>query len=226
VTPEEKQRRRSRVILILLLLLLLLVFASCAALRRSTNEPESRRPPQALPSASNLPTGETTPGTPGVRPVTPTRLPTRPQPTATGTTAGTGTTRNPRATAPASPGPTSSPLPTETLAVVVTADAAPPGELYPGRSLMPLYITMTNPHDRDITFTRSQPGSRTVDVAHAACLADPTVLVTPVVAGFSLTIPARTSTTTAFSVPRSIRLSRAAPDSCQGASFTVEITLS
>ena len=111
---------------------------------------------------------------------------------------------------------------TGTTVALTTSASTPSGTvLVPGGSA-PLVITVTNPNAGSVTITSVQlDTSRSVTVSGEAgtCTAPPlTVSATPslVLAG---------GATTTFTVPNAVTLGSAAANGCQGATFTLPVTL-
>lgn len=99
-------------------------------------------------------------------------------------------------------------------AVTGTAD------LYPGNANGDVFFTVTNPNPYPITFTSMTAG--TITSATPGCAAS---LVTVAGAtGLSINVAAN-STSATQSIADVVTLSSLAPDACQGASFTIALTL-
>lgn len=106
----------------------------------------------------------------------------------------------------------------QALTVSAASGAA---DLFPGNDGT-LYFSVTNPNPYPVTLTTLTPGSVTSGAA-GACPASN--LTTRSLTGLSLAVPA-SSTNVALSAPGAVTLVTAAPDGCQGVTFTVNVTLS
>jgi hypothetical protein len=112
---------------------------------------------------------------------------------------------------------------TGTVVALTTTGSTPSGTaLVPGGSA-PLVITVTNPNPRAVAVTSvSLDGTRSVGTTGSvgACTAPPLA----VSATTSLTVPAGATQT--FTVPSAVTLGSGAASGCQGAVFTIPVTLS
>jgi hypothetical protein len=107
----------------------------------------------------------------------------------------------------------------QTITVTAATGAA---DLYPGFTDGDVFFTLTNPNPYPVTFTTMSPVSVTSS--------DPTgcpssnVIVDSNVTGLSLAVGAQQTTGT-LSIADVVTMSLAAPDGCQGDSFTIQLTL-
>jgi hypothetical protein len=109
-----------------------------------------------------------------------------------------------------------------TTAQVVTVTAAlGAADLYPGFTGGDVHFTLTNPNPYDVTFTSMTAGA-VVSSAPATCPAS-NVTVTGAT-GLSLSVGAN-STSAALSIANVVSMALAAPNGCQGVSFTIPLTL-
>jgi hypothetical protein len=100
-------------------------------------------------------------------------------------------------------------------AVTGTAD------LYPGNANGDVFFTLTNTNPYGINFTSMTPGA--VTTSNPACPAS-NITVVPAA---SLAIPVgANATTSTLSIVDVVSMSAAAPDACQGVTFTIGLTLS
>lgn len=100
----------------------------------------------------------------------------------------------------------------------VTASTAN-GDLYPGGDA-PVYFTVSNPNSFPVTYTQASFGTITVDDATACPASNITVTTTAV----SISLAAG-ATSTVQTPAGAVALSSAAPDGCQGRTFTIATTL-
>lgn len=109
-----------------------------------------------------------------------------------------------------------------TSAQSLTVNAATgTADLYPGFTGGDVFFTVTNPNPYPVTFTAMTPG--TVTSSAVGCSAS---LVTVASAtGLSISVPAN-STSSAQSIADVVTLDSSAPDACQGATFSLALTLS
>ncbi|GAC1326846.1 MAG: hypothetical protein NVSMB13_12590 [Mycobacteriales bacterium] len=106
------------------------------------------------------------------------------------------------------------------VASVVSAGTTT-ADLYPGQTTGTLSMSITNPNPYPVTFTNATMGSVTVDSTHSAgCTTTGLSFSTPTV---SLLVPAN-SVGTALSAPI-VAMSNASSNGCQGATFTIAVTL-
>ncbi len=98
--------------------------------------------------------------------------------------------------------------------------ATPVASLYPGGAT-PVYFTVTNPNSFPVTYTAASFGTVSVDNATACPVSNVTVTNQTV----SISLAANT-TSTVQSPAGAISMASAAPDGCQGRTFTVATTLS
>jgi hypothetical protein len=116
----------------------------------------------------------------------------------------------------------------ETAQVTLTVDTNAPAELYPGGTGA-LYFTATNAQDFNMTFDNITSATAAPDAGHSAChLAASAPAVTVDTGSFlpTVTIDAGENGTTEFSIPGVVHMDAAAPNECQGATFTITFTLS
>jgi hypothetical protein len=105
----------------------------------------------------------------------------------------------------------------QTITVTAATGAA---DLYPGFNGGDVHFTLSNPNPYPVTFTSMTPGA--ITSSDPACavtnitVAAPTGLSIPVLAG---------ATNVAASIPNVVTMDSAAPDGCQGVSFTIALTL-
>lgn len=105
----------------------------------------------------------------------------------------------------------------QAVTLSVTAGAA---DLYPGANGA-VYFSVNNPNDYAITLSSATFGAVTPDDA-VACPASN--VTTTNKTGLSLVVPAG-STGTAFSLPSAVSMVAAAPNGCQGRTFTIAATV-
>jgi hypothetical protein len=96
-------------------------------------------------------------------------------------------------------------------------------DLYPGAA-GDVYFTLTNDNPYQVTFASMTAGTVTVDAGHSACTPATYVTVDNVPSGLTLVAAANT-TTGALSIDNVVHLDVSAPDACQGAVFTIPLTL-
>lgn len=108
-----------------------------------------------------------------------------------------------------------------TVALTTTASTANATTLVPGGAA-DLVVTVTNPNSRAVTLTSATlDSSRTVTVAGAVgpCTAPPLAV------SATLDQPLAAGATTTVTLPSAVTLGASAASGCQGASFTVPVTL-
>jgi hypothetical protein len=110
--------------------------------------------------------------------------------------------------------------------LTTTATVATGAALAPGGAATALSLKVNNPGSLPVTVTSvALDGSRSIGVSGAvgACVNPPLTVTTPV--GWSgLTVPAG-GTTGATTIPGAVSLGAAASSGCQGATFTIPVTL-
>jgi len=108
-------------------------------------------------------------------------------------------------------------------AVALTINTvAATANLYPTGSA-PLEFTVTNPNPYKVNITSVTAGSITVDAGHSGCNAGSvTVPGSPLTMNLDV-LAGATSTTQTFA--GAVQMSNAANDSCQGATFTIPLTV-
>ncbi len=113
------------------------------------------------------------------------------------------------------------------VSVTVTTDTSQTADLYPGGPAGTLAFKVDNVNPYAITFTSMTPGAVTVDSSHSSCTPASYLTVTART-GLSISVPANTPTASpaARSVSSAVSMSSSAPDACQGAVFTIAVTLS
>lgn len=104
--------------------------------------------------------------------------------------------------------------------VTVTA-ATGAADLYPGFTQGKVFFTITNPNSYPMTFSAMTPGTVTSS-NEAACPAS-NVTVIPAT-GLTLSGPAA-STSATQSIANVVTMAAAAPNGCQGVTFTIGLTL-
>ena len=104
------------------------------------------------------------------------------------------------------------------VSVTVTA-ATGAADLYPGFTLGDVFFTSANANPYPVTFTAMTAGTVTSSVSACAT----TVTVVDAV-GLSLLVPAG-ATATAGTIADVVTMASTAPDTCQGATFTIALTL-
>jgi hypothetical protein len=108
----------------------------------------------------------------------------------------------------------------------VTVAAGSAG-LYPGATA-DLTLRLSNPNPYPVTITNvTGNGTITADSSHATCGQDgshPTGVTYTDQTGLNISVPA--NGTADVSVPSSVHMSNASDNSCQGATFTVPVSLS
>ena len=105
--------------------------------------------------------------------------------------------------------------------ITVTAATAT-ADLYPGFTAGDVFFTLTNPNPYAVTMTSMTPGTVTSSNPGACPASNVTVAAAT---GLSLTVGA-TATSSTQSVVDVVSMAAAAPDGCQGVTFTVALTLS
>jgi hypothetical protein len=109
-----------------------------------------------------------------------------------------------------------------TTAQNITVNAATgAADLYPGFTGGDVFFTLTNPNPYDVTFTSMTAGAITSS-APAACPA--TNVTVAGATGLSLNVAAN-STSGPLSIANVVTMALAAPNGCQGVSFTIALTL-
>lgn len=104
----------------------------------------------------------------------------------------------------------------------VTVNAAVgAADLYPGFSAGDVYFTLTNTNPYPIEFTAMTSGAITSSNAGACPASNVTVASA---SGLSLTVAAN-ATSTSQSIADVVSMGSAAPDGCQGVTFTIALTL-
>lgn len=112
---------------------------------------------------------------------------------------------------------TATALTAQTITVnAVTGSAS----LYPGASDGDLSFTLTNPNPYPVQFTSMTAG--TVTSGNPSCAAS-NVTVLPAT-GLTLNVGAN-STSSTLTIPNVVSMASAAPDACQGVTFTIALTL-
>jgi hypothetical protein len=109
-------------------------------------------------------------------------------------------------------------LTAQTITVTAATGAA---DLYPGFTGGGVYFTLANSNPYPVTFTAMTPGTITSSNA-GACPAGNLTVASPT--GLSIPVPAN-STNVAASIANVATLASAAPDGCQGVSFTIAMSL-
>ena len=107
-------------------------------------------------------------------------------------------------------------------AVTLTVAAADgPQDLYPGFTLGDVFFTVTNPNPYPVTLTSMTPGTVTSSDPTNCPASNVTVAAA---SGLSIVVPAG-GTSGTLSIPDVVSMAAAAPDGCQGVSFTIALTL-
>ncbi|MGZ4189181.1 MAG: hypothetical protein ACXVQ5_05010 [Actinomycetota bacterium] len=115
-----------------------------------------------------------------------------------------------------------------TAATVTVNAVTGSADLYPGGSAGRVYFTLTNTNPYAITFDKLTAASVTavsggIGGSPACATTDLTVSTLPIT-GLSLTVGANTTSATQ-NIAGVVAMNSTAPDSCQGAVFTVSLTL-
>lgn len=93
-------------------------------------------------------------------------------------------------------------------------------DLYPGFTQGDVFMTVSNPNPYPVNITSLTPGAITTSAP--GCLATNITVATPT----GLAIPvAANATNVAVTVPNIVTMIAAAPDACQGVTFTIAVTL-
>lgn len=103
---------------------------------------------------------------------------------------------------------------------VTTATAT--ADLYPGFTLGDVFFTLTNPNPYAVTMTSMTPGTVTSSNPGACPASNVTVIGA---SGLTLVVGA-SATSPTLSIVDVVSMSAAAPDGCQGVTFTIALTLS
>lgn len=103
--------------------------------------------------------------------------------------------------------------------ITVTA-AAGPASLYPGATDGDVTFTLTNPNPYPVQMTAMTPGA--ITSSNPACAVS-NVSVAPAT-GLALDVGAN-STSGTLTIPNVVSMAAAAPDACQGVTFTIALTL-
>ncbi len=110
-----------------------------------------------------------------------------------------------------------------TTAQALTVNAATGAtDLYPGFTAGDVYFTLTNPNPYPVTFTSMTAGAITSSNPSGCPSSNITVANAT---GLSLAVGANASSGTQ-SVGDVVTMAAAAPDACQGATFTISLTMS
>jgi hypothetical protein len=112
----------------------------------------------------------------------------------------------------------SSALTAQTITVTAATGTA---DLYPGFTDGDAFFTLTNPNPYGVTFTSMTPGTITSSNAGACPASNITV---DAASGLSLSV-AGGATSGTLSIADVVSMASAAPDGCQGVSFTIAMTL-
>ena len=105
--------------------------------------------------------------------------------------------------------------------VTVTASAGT-ADLYPGFNDGDVHFTLTNPNPYPIEFTAMTSG--TVTSSDTTACPSSNVTIDPSASGLSLTVAAN-STSATLSIANVVNMAFAAPDGCQGKTFSIALTL-
>ena len=105
--------------------------------------------------------------------------------------------------------------------ITVTAATAT-ADLYPGFTAGDLFFTLTNPNPYAVTMTSMTAGTVTSSNAGACPASNVTVAAA---SGLTLAVGANATSST-LSIVDVVSMAAAAPDGCQGVTFTVALTLS
>jgi hypothetical protein len=115
-------------------------------------------------------------------------------------------------------------------AQIATVDAATGvADLYPGGPAGAVHFTLTNPNPYAVSFhTISAATVSSVSDGiggSPACTTDDVTVTAPPVIGFTPVTVAGNATSAAQSIPGIVAMTSSAPDACQGAVFTISLTL-
>jgi hypothetical protein len=114
-----------------------------------------------------------------------------------------------------------------TAQVLSTATVSAANGLYPGAT-GDLTLKLSNPNQYPVTITSvTGNGTITADSSHATCGQDaghPTGVTYTDQTGLNISVPA--NGTAQVAVPNSVHMSNASDDSCQGATFTIPVSVS
>ena len=105
--------------------------------------------------------------------------------------------------------------------ITVTAATAT-ADLYPGFTAGDVFFTLTNPNPYAVTMTSMTPGTVTSSNPGTCPASNVTVAAA---SGLSLAVGANATSST-LSIVDVVSMAIAAPDGCQGVTFTVALTLS
>lgn len=109
---------------------------------------------------------------------------------------------------------------TATMVPVTGSVGSPTTRLVPG-GRADVAVVVTNPNPFAVTVVSASGGDVTVDDGHPACTPSSVTFTSPGV--LSVTIPA--GTTQALAFPNAAAMDASAPNNCQGASFSIPLTL-
>ncbi len=104
----------------------------------------------------------------------------------------------------------------------VTAETGT-ADLYPGFTGGDLFFTVNNPNPYPVRFTSMTPSTVTSS-NETACPATHVTVASK--SGLTIDVPANTSTAVSRTIADAVTLAGAAPDGCQGVTFTVSLSLS
>jgi hypothetical protein len=108
-----------------------------------------------------------------------------------------------------------------TTAQVLTVTAGTTtADLYPGFTQGDVFLTVNNPNPYPVRITGLTPGA--VTTSSGTCTASNISILTAT--GLNITVPAATAAA-AVTVPNIVTMAAAAPDACQGVTFTIAVTL-
>ena len=110
-------------------------------------------------------------------------------------------------------------LTAQTITVTAATGAA---DLYPGFAAGDVYFTLTNSNPYPVTFTSMTAGTVTSGAPSPCPSSNVTVANAT---GLSISVPANESVGVARSIADVVTMVGAAPDGCQGVTFTIGLTL-
>lgn len=107
-----------------------------------------------------------------------------------------------------------------TSAALTVSAGTTTADLYPGFTQGDVFMTVTNPNPFPVNITSLTPGAITTSAP--GCVASNITVATPT--GLSIPVAAN-ATNVAVTVPNIVTMILAAPDACQGVTFTIAVTL-
>lgn len=107
-----------------------------------------------------------------------------------------------------------------TSAALTVSAGTTTADLYPGFTQGDVFMTVSNPNPYPVNITSLTPGAITTSAP--GCVASNITVATPT--GLSIPVAAN-ATNVAVTVPNIVTMILAAPDACQGVTFTIAVTL-